>query len=73
MKFLDFTLMLEIKGKKYIYLKVNMINKEICSGCSACENICPTNAITLKIDELTGFKLAEIDTTKCILFCNILF
>lgn len=43
-----------------------MISKEKCSGCSACENICPTNAIALKIDDLTGFKLAEIDTTKCI-------
>ena len=43
-----------------------MITKERCSGCSACENICPTNAITLKIDNLTGFKLAEIDTAKCI-------
>lgn len=43
-----------------------MIDKNKCSGCSACENICPTNAITLKVDTLTGFKLAEIDNDKCI-------
>ena len=43
-----------------------MINNERCSGCSACENICPVNAIEIKINKLTGFKLAEINTTKCI-------
>ena len=43
-----------------------MVNKEICSGCSACKYTCPVNAIEIKTDELTGFKLAEIDTTKCI-------
>lgn len=58
-------------GKYKKILEVNKkyrsaISKSKCSGCSACENICPTNAIELKVDNLTGFKLAEIDVDKCI-------
>lgn len=49
--------------------KVNMIklkNKQDCCGCSACEQICSVNAITLKAD-VQGFLYPSIDTKKCVL------
>lgn len=36
-----------------------------CTGCSACANICPKNAITMVSDEC-GFKYPKIDNNKCI-------
>ncbi|MBR6163130.1 Coenzyme F420 hydrogenase/dehydrogenase, beta subunit C-terminal domain [bacterium] len=40
-------------------------NKENCSGCGACYNICPKNAITMKIDDY-GFYKPVIDSQKCV-------
>lgn len=40
-------------------------NKEECSGCGACLNICGHNAITMEEDEM-GFLYPKIDTEKCI-------
>lgn len=42
--------------------------KEQCCGCSACEQICPTNAIKLVADE-EGFLFPVTDEKKCI-HCN---
>ena len=39
--------------------------KEKCSGCSACLNICPKNAITMKEND-EGFLYPEINQEKCI-------
>ncbi len=39
--------------------------KETCSGCTACMNICPKNAIKMEEDE-EGFKYPIIDKSKCI-------
>ncbi len=39
--------------------------KEECSGCTACKNICPTNAIEMIEDE-EGFKYPHINKEKCI-------
>lgn len=39
--------------------------KEKCSGCTACMNICPKNAIKMIEDE-EGFKYPQIDKEKCI-------
>ena len=39
--------------------------KEICSGCSACANVCPVNAISMQPDK-EGFLYPEIDFEKCI-------
>ena len=39
--------------------------KENCYGCTACENICPKKAISMKADE-KGFLYPEIDSTKCV-------
>ncbi len=42
--------------------------KEICSGCSACVNICPVNAISMKPDS-EGFSYPVIDYSQCI-YCG---
>ncbi len=39
--------------------------EKYCTGCGACIEICPTEAITLKMDAL-GRKVAYIDKNKCI-------
>lgn len=39
--------------------------KKNCCGCSACMNICPKNAITMKEDKL-GFVYPDIDDTLCV-------
>jgi len=44
-------------------------NKINCSGCTACESICPTAAIQMKEDD-EGFYYPMIDETKCI-NCNL--
>lgn len=43
--------------------------KEDCTGCFACYNICPKNAINMKEDEY-GYIYPEIDKYKCI-NCNL--
>lgn len=40
-------------------------SKKECCGCSACMNICPKNAISMKTDEY-GFTYPKIDNKKCI-------
>lgn len=44
---------------------LNSHNKEYCSGCSACSNICTHFAISMKEDE-EGFLFPVIDTDKCV-------
>ena len=46
-----------------MYLKTG--RKAECSGCTACMNICPKNAIKMVYDE-EGFKYPSIDKEKCI-------
>lgn len=46
-----------------MYLKSG--DKSECSGCTACMNICPRNAIKMVVDE-EGFKYPSIDKEKCI-------
>mgnify|MGYP003303201353 CR=1 FL=1 len=46
-----------------MYLKSG--NKKECSGCTACLNICPKNAIKMVYDE-EGFEYPVIDKEKCI-------
>lgn len=40
-------------------------NKYLCSGCTACQSICPANAIEMIRDE-EGFKYPKINKEKCI-------
>lgn len=48
---------------------VNIEDKRNCTSCSACYNVCPKNAITMKEDK-EGFKYPIIDEEKCIK-CNL--
>lgn len=41
------------------------INYKECTGCGACNNICPVDAISMKKDK-DGFLLPEVDEDKCI-------
>lgn len=43
-------------------------SREICTGCSACYNICPVQCIEMKMNE-EGFEFPLIDLEKCI-DCN---
>lgn len=53
---------LDYIDKKYV------CSKDKCTGCSACLNICPVDAITL-VKNKEGFLYPEIDLDKCI-NCN---
>ncbi|MDE6461761.1 MAG: Coenzyme F420 hydrogenase/dehydrogenase, beta subunit C-terminal domain [Muribaculaceae bacterium] len=44
---------------------ISIANKSGCCGCTACESICPTDAITMKSDVL-GFLYPEVDAEKCV-------
>lgn len=48
---------------------MSICTKERCSGCSACFNICPAKAITMREDKL-GILLPEISKKKCTQ-CNL--
>ncbi len=43
-----------------------IVEKSKCSGCHACFNICPQNAVEMIEDEKTGFKYPSINHDKCI-------
>ena len=43
---------------------IDINDKHNCCGCTACESICPHQAITMKPDVL-GFKYPEVDKDKC--------
>lgn len=38
--------------------------KDLCSGCGACDNACPINAINMEEDEY-GFLYPSVDREKC--------
>lgn len=44
---------------------INIIDKANCTGCTACHNICPKNAITM-IADVEGFLYPKIDEQICI-------
>ncbi len=44
---------------------INITNKEKCCGCTACQMICPKEAITMQPDIL-GFLYPHVDMDKCI-------
>lgn len=49
------------KEEKYI----DISDKELCSGCTACKNICPQNAIEM-IRDNEGFLYPKVNKEKCI-------
>lgn len=48
---------------------IEITNKENCSGCSSCANICPKNCITMQMDE-EGFLYPKVNKLDCI-NCNL--
>lgn len=44
---------------------VSVLSMEKCTGCSACKNSCPTDAISMKSDK-KGFLIPFIDEKKCV-------
>lgn len=44
---------------------INVVSHDICTGCSACQNICSVDAIQMKPDE-EGFIMPVSDANKCI-------
>ena len=44
---------------------ISIQNKRECCGCKACDDVCPKEAISFKIDE-EGFWYPEVDMLKCI-------
>jgi len=42
-----------------------VVDKQMCSGCFVCKEICPVNAIDIVIDE-EGFRYPQINQEKCI-------
>lgn len=44
---------------------IDTISKDLCVGCNACENICPTNCILMQKDNL-GFKYPNVNYDECI-------
>lgn len=44
---------------------IKIIDKKECCGCGACNNICPVDAIKMKLDQ-EGFPYPQIDAEKCI-------
>lgn len=44
---------------------VDLISREKCTGCGACDNSCPAKAITMNYDQ-EGFLYPVIDKAKCI-------
>lgn len=40
-----------------------------CCGCEACANICPKQCITMRHDDIEGFKYPQVDTNLCV-GCN---
>lgn len=48
---------------------IKIQDKKNCSGCSACESICPVNAIRM-VNDCEGFLYPRVDISKCI-NCNL--
>lgn len=48
---------------------IDIQDKHLCSGCTACKAICPKSCICMVEDEM-GFKYPRVDTSKCI-NCNL--
>ncbi len=44
---------------------IDIVNKEECTGCSACANICPKKCISMKVDN-EGFLYPQVDVEVCV-------
>lgn len=46
-------------------MRINIIHREDCCGCSACAAVCPVKAITMKPD-CQGFLYPDVDSDRCV-------
>lgn len=60
---LDISFKEQKENDKIKYIQID--DKTNCCGCTACKNVCPTNAIEMKEDS-EGFLYPNIDKEKCI-------
>ncbi|MCD7882225.1 MAG: 4Fe-4S binding protein, partial [Lachnospiraceae bacterium] len=44
---------------------INIIDKQMCCGCTACAGACPKNCIEMK-EDTEGFLYPSVDKDKCI-------
>lgn len=44
---------------------IEIIEKKCCSGCGACVEVCPTQAISMSVDD-EGFRYPTVDVSACI-------
>lgn len=44
---------------------ISILEKARCTGCGACDNVCPVGAITMR-ENGEGFLYPEIDKQKCV-------
>lgn len=44
--------------------RIDLLDKKHCTGCGACYNVCPQNAIKMESDS-EGFLMPQIDEAKC--------
>lgn len=56
---------IEIKQNKQLEKTVKNVSRDKCTGCGACSNICPTDAVLMVVDE-EGFLMPVIEKNKCI-------
>ncbi|MDR0460130.1 MAG: Coenzyme F420 hydrogenase/dehydrogenase, beta subunit C-terminal domain [Nitrososphaerota archaeon] len=42
-----------------------VVKKGLCTGCGTCVSICPTKAVTIKLDNRLRLYFPQIDSTKC--------
>lgn len=56
--------MMDLKMKKKRYT-IEILEKYECYGCTACDSVCPTNAIKMEYD-IEGFKYPIVDHNICI-------
>lgn len=46
--------------------EIRLASYETCTGCAACVGVCPTGAVLMEKDQLTGFQYPRIDTDICV-------
>ena len=44
---------------------IEIKNKKLCSGCTACASVCPVNCITMESDD-EGFLYPVVDKSRCV-------
>lgn len=49
---------------------IDILNKNECTGCALCHDVCPQNAITMEADNVTGFLYPTLNEKLCT-GCNL--